>query len=211
MASDDTKDDASGRRAFLLAASGTVGAIGAGLLARSFVHTLAPTSQKKDRIITVDISTLKENTRITVLWQEQPVWIVRRSAATVAALASLDTRLKDPFSKDKDQQPENVLAHPEWRSLRPDISVLIGLCTHLGCVPIMQAEMTPQPYDQDWKGGYICPCHFSRFDMAGRVFKQGPALYNLAVPEYYYRDDHTLVIGALAQSSNTNDTSPHAS
>jgi len=136
-------------------------------------------------------------------WRGQPIWIVKRSKAMLDALPSLDDRLKDPKSQNKDQQPEYVLKNPEYRSIKADISVLVGLCTHLGCSPEMVAEIRPEPYDLQWKGGYFCPCHKSRFDMSGRVFDGVPAPINLLVPPHHYVDDTTLVIGVDPDNAGT--------
>ncbi|KEZ95575.1 ubiquinol-cytochrome C reductase, partial [Xanthomonas vasicola pv. vasculorum NCPPB 895] len=103
--------------------------------------------------VTADISALQEGQRMVLEWRGQPIWIVKRSKAMLDALPSLDDRLKDPKSENKDQQPEYVLKNPEYRSIKSDISVLVGLCTHLGCSPEMVAEIRPEPYDPQWKGG----------------------------------------------------------
>ena len=104
--------------------------------------------------------------------------------------------LRDPKSDNADQQPAYVKkANPELRSIKPEISVLVGLCTHLGCSPEIKAEIRPEPFDPEWKGGYFCPCHKSRFDMAGRVFQGVPAPTNLVVPPHYYENDTTIIIG----------------
>ena len=133
-------------------------------------------------------------------WRGQPIWIVKRSQAILAALPGLDGRLRDPDSENAEQQPDYVLAeNRQLRSIKPEISVLVGLCTHLGCAPEMVAEIRPEPYDAQWKGGYFCPCHKSRFDMAGRVFQDVPAPTNLVVPPHHYADDNTIVIGVDPQ------------
>ncbi|MNN60501.1 Ubiquinol-cytochrome c reductase iron-sulfur subunit [compost metagenome] len=117
-------------------------------------------------------------------------------------MPTLDARLKDPESGNADQQPAYVLkANPEYRSIKPEVSVLVGLCTHLGCSPEMVAEIRPEPYDAQWKGGYFCPCHKSRFDMSGRVFQDVPAPINLLVPPHHYTDDNTIVIGVDPQGA----------
>ena len=186
-----------GRRQFLTAATAAVGTLGMGFLTTPFVRSLGPTAfqARRQSPVMVDISSLGEGQRLTVHWQDQPVWVVRRSQAMLEALPFLNIRLKDPFSENTKQQPDYVLTHRLWRSIRPEISVLIGLCTHLGCIPQMVSAMAPQPFDDDWKGGYFCPCHRSRFDMAGRVYQQGPALANLVVPPYRFQDANTLMIG----------------
>ena len=136
-------------------------------------------------------------------WSPAPgVALDRYDVAILDALHGLDGRLKDPESGEKDQQPDYVLKqNPELRSIKPDLSVLVGLCTHLGCSPEMVAEIRPEPYDPQWKGGYFCPCHKSRFDMSGRVFKDVPAPINLKVPAHHYQDDNTIIIGVDPQGA----------
>jgi ubiquinol-cytochrome c reductase iron-sulfur subunit len=146
--------------------------------------------------VTVDISALQEGQRLVVEWRGQPIWIVKRSAAILAALPTLDGELRDPDSQNADQQPAYIQAEsPQLRSIKPEISVLVGLCTHLGCAPEMVAEIRPEPFDPNWKGGYFCPCHKSKFDMAGRVYQGVPAPTNLVVPPHYFADDATVVVG----------------
>ncbi|QWP79036.1 ubiquinol-cytochrome c reductase iron-sulfur subunit [Lysobacter sp. K5869] len=187
-----------GRRRFLTATTAVVGAVGAGFAAVPFIKSWNPSARAKlaGAPITADITGLAEGQRLILEWRGQPIWIVKRSKAILDALPTLDGRLRDPKSGNKDQQPDYVLkASPELRSLKPDISVLVGLCTHLGCSPEMKAEIRPEPFDTEWKGGYFCPCHKSRFDMAGRVFQGVPAPINLLVPPHHYENDNTIVIG----------------
>ncbi|MET0288481.1 MAG: ubiquinol-cytochrome c reductase iron-sulfur subunit [Pseudoxanthomonas sp.] len=187
-----------GRRRFLTATTAVVGAVGAGITAVPFIMSWNPSTRAKlaGAPVTADISGLQEGQRMILEWRGQPIWIVKRSKAILEALPGLDGRLRDPKSESIDQQPKYVLEKaPELRSIKPDISVLVGLCTHLGCSPEMVAEIRPEPYDPEWKGGYFCPCHKSRFDMAGRVFQGVPAPLNLLVPPHHYQDDNTIVIG----------------
>lgn len=193
-----------GRRRFLTATTAVVGAVGAGFAAVPFIKSWNPSARAKlaGAPVTADISALQEGQRLILEWRGQPIWIVKRSKAVLDALPGLDGRLRDPKSDNADQQPDYVRkANPELRSIKPDISVLVGLCTHLGCAPEMAAEIKPEPYDTDWKGGYFCPCHKSRFDMAGRVFQGVPAPTNLVVPPHHYADDNTLVIGVDPQGA----------
>ncbi|WP_407354393.1 ubiquinol-cytochrome c reductase iron-sulfur subunit [Luteimonas sp. R10] len=196
-----------GRRRFLTATTAVVGAVGAGFAAVPFIKSWNPSARAllAGAPVTVDISALQEGQRLVVEWRGQPIWIVKRSEAILEALPTLDDQLRDPDSENTDQQPEYVReASPELRSIRPEISVLVGLCTHLGCSPEMVAEIRPEPFDPNWKGGYFCPCHKSKFDMAGRVYKGVPAPINLAVPPHHYADDNTIVIGVdPSQSNNT--------
>jgi len=187
-----------GRRRFLTATTAVVGAIGAGFLAVPFIKSWKPSAVARlaGAPVTADLTGLQEGQRLVLEWRGQPIWIVKRSQAVLDALPTLDDRLVDPGSENADQQPAYVLtANPGLRSIKPEISVLVGLCTHLGCAPEMAAEIRPEPYDPDWRGGYFCPCHKSRFDMAGRVFAGVPAPTNLVVPPHYYENDTTLVVG----------------
>jgi ubiquinol-cytochrome c reductase iron-sulfur subunit len=126
-------------------------------------------------------------------WRGQPIWIIQRTPEQLAVLPSLDPMLKDPNSDNGDQQP--AFAQNVNRSLKPETLVLVGLCTHLGCAPKLYPELKPEPFDADWKGGFFCPCHKSRFDMAGRVYDGVPAPTNLVVPPYYFIDDNHIMIG----------------
>lgn len=203
MANDGVNDPVNaGRRKFLTATTAVVGAVGAGFVAVPFIKSWSPSTRAKlaGAPVVADISALQEGQRMILEWRGQPIWIVKRSQAILAALPGLDERLRDPDSDNAEQQPEYVLAaNRQLRSLRPEVSVLVGLCTHLGCAPEMVAEIRPEPYDAQWKGGYFCPCHKSRFDMAGRVFRDVPAPTNLVVPPHHYLDDNTIVIGVDPQ------------
>ncbi|MCL7714214.1 ubiquinol-cytochrome c reductase iron-sulfur subunit [Stenotrophomonas mori] len=199
MANDGVNEPVNaGRRRFLTATTAVVGAVGAGFAAVPFIKSWNPSAraQLAGAPVNADISALQDGQRLILEWRGQPIWIVKRSKAVLDALPTLDGRLRDPKSENADQQPDYVRkANPELRSIKPDISVLVGLCTHLGCSPEMAAEIKPEPYDTEWKGGYFCPCHKSRFDMAGRVFQGVPAPTNLVVPPHHYADDNTIVIG----------------
>lgn len=191
-----------GRRRFLTATTAVVGAVGAGFVAVPFIKSWNPSARAKlaGAPITADISALAEGQRLILEWRGQPIWIVKRSKAILDALPTLDGHLRDPKSENKDQQPAYITG--ELRSIKPEISVLVGLCTHLGCSPEMKAEIRPEPFDPEWKGGYFCPCHKSRFDMAGRVFQGVPAPTNLVVPPHHYENDTTIVIGVDPSQSN---------
>ena len=184
-----------GRRRFLTATTAVVGAVGAGFVAVPFIKSWNPSAKAKlaGAPVTADISALAEGTRMVLEWRGQPIWIVKRTKQMLDVLPTLDVRLRDPKSTNLDQQPE--YARNEFRSIKPEISVLVGLCTHLGCSPELVAEIKPEPFDPNWKGGYFCPCHKSRFDMAGRVFDGVPAPINLLVPPHHYENDTTIVIG----------------
>ncbi|BDU17593.1 ubiquinol-cytochrome c reductase iron-sulfur subunit [Lysobacter auxotrophicus] len=191
-----------GRRRFLTATTAVVGAVGAGFVAVPFIKSWNPSTRAKlaGAPVTADISALEEGQRLILEWRGQPIWIVKRSKAILDALPTLDAQLRDPKSENKDQQPAYITG--ELRSIKPEISVLVGLCTHLGCSPEMKAEIRPEPFDPEWKGGYFCPCHKSRFDMAGRVFQGVPAPINLLVPPHHYENDTTIIIGVDPSSSS---------
>lgn len=193
-----------GRRRFLTATTAVVGAVGVAGLAVPFIKSWNPSARAllAGAPVTVDISALQEGQRLIAEWRGQPIWIVRRSQAILEALPTLENELRDPNSENADQQPEYVReANPALRSIRPEISVLVGLCTHLGCSPEMAAEIRPEPFDANWKGGYFCPCHKSKFDMAGRVYQGVPAPTNLVVPPHYYADENTIVVGVDPQGA----------
>ena len=193
-----------GRRRFLTATTAVVGAVGVGFLAVPFIKSWNPSARAKlaGAPVIADLTGLQEGQRLVLEWRGQPIWIVKRSQALLDALPGLDAHLRDPQSTNADQQPAYVLkSNPEFRSIKPEISVLVGLCTHLGCSPEMVAEIRPQPYDPDWKGGYFCPCHKSRFDMSGRVFQGVPAPTNLVVPPHFYENDSTIVVGLDPQGA----------
>ncbi|GHA76424.1 ubiquinol-cytochrome c reductase iron-sulfur subunit [Cognatilysobacter bugurensis] len=190
-----------GRRRFLTATTAVVGAVGAGFVAVPFIKSWNPSARAKlaGAPVIADISALGEGQRLVFEWRGQPIWVVRRSAAVLKALPTLNDQLRDPDSQNPDQQPQ--YAANAGRSLKPEISVLVGLCTHLGCAPEMKAEIRPEPFDPNWKGGYFCPCHKSKFDMAGRVYEGVPAPTNLVVPPHHYENDTTLVIGVDPQGA----------
>lgn len=194
-----------GRRRFLTATTAVVGGAGAAVAAIPFIKSWLPSqrAQLAGAPVTADITALQEGQRLVFEWRGQPIWIVKRSKAMLEALPTLDGALRDPKSENADQQPEYIReANPELRSIKPEISVLVGLCTHLGCSPEMVAEIRPEPFDPNWKGGYFCPCHKSKFDLAGRVFQGVPAPTNLLVPPHHFVDDNTIVIGVDPDSSN---------
>lgn len=205
MANDGVNEPVNtGRRRFLTATTAVVGAVGVGFAAVPFIKSWNPSERAKlaGAPVIADLTGLQEGQRLMLEWRGQPIWIVKRSKAILDLLPTLDPRLRDPMSKNADQQPAYVLkANPELRSIKAEISVLVGLCTHLGCSPEMVAEIKPEPFDPEWKGGYFCPCHKSRFDMAGRVFQGVPAPTNLVVPPHYYQDDNTIVIGLDPQGA----------
>jgi ubiquinol-cytochrome c reductase iron-sulfur subunit len=208
MGSDAVDDhlENQGRRRFLTATTAVVGAVGVGFVAVPFIKSWNPSAKAKlaGAPVTADISALAEGQRLVFEWRGQPIWIVKRTKQMLDLLPSLDPRLRDPKSANADQQPDYVLKGDyHFRSIKPTISVLVGICTHLGCAPEMVAEIKPEPFDPDWKGGYFCPCHKSRYDMSGRVFDGVPAPFNLLVPPHHYADDNTIVIGVDPGAAKT--------
>ena len=183
-----------GRRRFLTATTAVVGAVGAGFAAVPFIKSWSPSARARfaGAPVSQDISALAEGAQLEINWRGQPIFIARRTSAMLDVMKSLDNLLADPQSAASDQPK---YAQNPTRSIKPDISVLVGVCTHLGCAPEHLPEVKPQPFDPDWKGGYFCPCHKSRYDLAGRVFKAQPAPANLPVPPYFFENDSTVVIG----------------
>ena len=188
----DTTDRLS-RRRFLTVSTSVVGALGVAAFSVPFIRAWQP--NRKAQIaaapIEVDISKLEDGQLIRVQWQGKPVWIVRRPAVMIAALLKPDERLLDPLSLQK-QQPD--YAQNSLRSIRPEIFVAVGICTHLGCSPTYLPK-TLSDHITNVQSGFFCPCHGSSFDMAGRVFAGGPASLNLAVPKYRYLSANRLLIG----------------
>ena len=205
MANDEVhKPVNTGRRRFLTATTAVVGAVGAGFAAVPFIKSWNPSARARlaGAPVVADISALQEGQRLSFEWRGQPIWIVKRSQAVLQALPTLNDKLRDPKSENVEQQPDYIRqANPELRSLKPEISVLVGLCTHLGCSPEMVAKIGPAPFDPEWKGGYFCPCHKSKFDMAGRVYQGVPAPTNLVVPPHHFADDTTIVVGVDPQGA----------
>jgi ubiquinol-cytochrome c reductase iron-sulfur subunit len=183
-----------GRRRFLTATTAVVGGAGVVAVAVPFIKSWEPSARAKNAgaPVLADISKVEPGQRLSVLWRGQPVWIVNRTPALLATLPQLDARLRDPKS-EIDQQPK--YAQNETRSIKPEWLVVIGICTHLGCSPEFVPEIKPEPFDPEWKGGFFCPCHKSRYDIAGRVFQGVPAPMNLVVPPYQFVSDKQILIG----------------
>jgi ubiquinol-cytochrome c reductase iron-sulfur subunit len=186
-----------GKRTWIIASS-CAGAIGAGFVAVPFVSSFAPSERAKaaGAPVEVDISALKPGEKMTVEWRGKPVWIVRRTPEQLAELPKLDGQLADPKSKRNADELTPPYARNEGRSIKPEILLVVGICTHLGCSPSDKFVPGPQPSLPDnWAGGFLCPCHGSTFDMAGRVFKDKPAPDNLEVPPHVYLSDSRILIG----------------
>jgi ubiquinol-cytochrome c reductase iron-sulfur subunit len=187
----------SSKRTWLIA-SGCAGAVGGVATAIPFVSTFQPSERAKaaGAAVEVDIGGIKPGEKITVEWRGKPVWIIRRTPEQLAALSKINGQLADPESKRKrgEQTPEYALN--EGRSIKPEFFVAVGICTHLGCSPSDKFQTGAQAsLPEDWPGGFLCPCHGSTFDMAGRVFKNKPAPDNLEVPPHMYLSDTKLLIG----------------
>ncbi len=182
------------RRRFLTAATSVVGAVGAGAVAVPFISSMQPSAraQAAGAPVEADFSKLEPGSKVTVEWRGKPVWIVRRTEQALKDLPTLDDQLRDPES-EVDQQP--TYCKNEYRSIKPEYLVTVGICTHLGCSPTYRPEIAPADLGPEWKGGFFCPCHGSRFDLAGRVYQGVPAPTNLVVPPYMYLGETRVVIG----------------
>ena len=192
----DTPIDSS-KRTWIIT-SACAGAVGGVATAVPFVSTFQPSERAKaaGAAVEVDISALKPEEKVTVEWRGKPVWIIKRTPEQLAELPKLDSQLADPKSERKPSELTPEYARNEWRSIKPEILVAVGICTHLGCSPTDKFTPGPQPsLPDDWKGGFLCPCHGSTFDMAGRVFKNKPAPDNLEVPPHMYLSETKLLIG----------------
>jgi ubiquinol-cytochrome c reductase iron-sulfur subunit len=182
------------KRRFLTKTATVVGAVGAGFLAVPFASSMRPSAKAEamGAPVEVDIEKLELGQRVVILWRGKPVWVVRRTPETLSSLVELDGALLDPKS-DQSEQP--VSSKNEVRAIKPEIFVAVGVCTHLGCSPVYRPDIAPADLGPDWKGGFFCPCHGSKFDMAGRVYKGVPAPVNLEIPPYYFASDNRIVVG----------------
>ncbi len=182
------------RRRFLTAAATVVGGAGAAAAAVPFVATMTPSAKTKaiGAPIEVDISQLRPGERMIEQWRGKPVWILRRTEEMLSGISSQNDVVSDPES-DKSGQPD--YAKNEFRAIEDEYLVVIGICTHLGCSPNYVESDAENPPAADWQGGFFCPCHGSRFDLAGRVYKGVPAPTNLVVPPYKFVSPSRLVIG----------------
>ncbi len=187
--------DNSKRRFLTTAASVVVGGAGVAAIAVPFVASMLPSAKARaaGAPVEVDISKLEIGQMITVEWRGKPVWVLNRSIESLATLPELNAELVDPDSDANTQQP--AYCKNENRSIRDNIIVLVGICTHLGCSPSYRPELAPADLGPEWKGGFFCPCHGSRYDLSGRVFKNMPAPKNLVVPPYHFLGDNRVVIG----------------
>lgn len=188
------------RRRFLTVATSVVGAAGVAGAAVPFIASWNPSERAKaaGADVTIDISKVEPGQLIRVIWRSKPVWVVRRTPEILAALGTHEDQLRDPNS-DEEQQP--AFAKNQYRSLKEEYLVLVGICTHLGCSPQHLKDGAFEQYAEGVKDGFFCPCHGSKFDMAGRVFQGVPAPLNLVVPPYYFVDDSTILIGSEGEAA----------
>jgi ubiquinol-cytochrome c reductase iron-sulfur subunit len=184
------------RRHFLSVATSVAGVAGVGMAAVPFVMSFKPSAkaQALGAPVQVDISKLEDGQMVRHMWRGKPVWVLRRSKEMLDRMRASGAELADPDSqKYPDQQP--AYAQNENRSLRPEILVVLGVCTHLGCAPIERFEVAPADLGPDWVGGFYCPCHGSKFDLSGRVYARVPAPSNLEVPPYRYLTETLILVG----------------
>lgn len=198
---DQTLPPDSHRRRLLITTS-AVGTVGLVTLAIPFVTSMSPSERALSAggPVEVDLSRIAPGTLTTVEWRGRPVWVLHRTPEMLAALGGHDAELVDPASA-QDQQP--FYATNPARSVRPEWFVATGVCTHLGCTPTFRPEAAPADLGPSWPGGFFCPCHGSRFDLAGRVFRNVPAPRNLEVPPYSFEGDQRLVVGVAPNLANT--------
>jgi ubiquinol-cytochrome c reductase iron-sulfur subunit len=192
----------SGRRTWIAITCGA-GAVGGAAVAVPFVASFAPSERAKaaGAPVQADISGLRPGEKMTVEWRGKPVWIVRRTEEQLASLKKTEPLVADPFSKRNPSELTPEYARNEPRSIKPEVFVCVGICSHLGCSPSDKFVVGPQPsLPDDWAGGFLCPCHGSTFDIAGRVFKNKPAPDNLEVPPHMYLSDTVLLIGEDKQA-----------
>jgi ubiquinol-cytochrome c reductase iron-sulfur subunit len=198
MATDESVNKT--KRRFLLGATTAVGTVGVIAAAVPFGMSLWPSERAKAAgvPVEVDISKLEPGQKINVEWRGKVVWVIHRTPAMLAGLPKLDGRVVDPKS-EVDHQPTE--AKNEGRSIKPEIFVAVGICTHLGCSPTFRPEVAPPDLGSDWLGGFFCPCHQSKFDLAGRVYKGVPAPTNLIIPPYKFLSDTRILVGADGKSA----------
>ena len=183
-----------GRRRFLTAATTVVGAVGVGFVLVPFVSSMQPSARARaaGAPVRADISKLEPGQMIRVKWRGKPVWLVRRTDKMLETLPTLVSQLRDPESLESEQP---AYAQNEFRSIKPEVLITVGICTHLGCSPTYRPDAGAADLGADWEGGFFCPCHGSKFDLAGRVYKSVPVPTNLVIPPHRYLSETELVIG----------------
>ncbi len=186
-----------GRRRFLTATTAVVGGLGIVSAAVPFIKSWEPSARAKaaGAPVTQSLAKIETGQMLSVSWRGLPVFVLNRTKAQLETLPTVDSRLVDPKSDGASASQQPKYAQNEVRSIKPEWLVVVGICTHLGCVPEFVPEIKPEPFDPNWKGGFYCPCHKSRYDLAGRVFSGVPAPKNLQVPPYHFIDDSTIQIG----------------
>jgi ubiquinol-cytochrome c reductase iron-sulfur subunit len=200
-AADDTVPEVDeSRRKFLIAATAGTGAVGAVLTAVPFVASWNPSESARAAGLPteVDLSKIEPGQMATFFWRKQQIYVVKRTPEMLASLPAHDAALKDPKSEESDQPK---YATNDARAIKPEVLVLIGTCTHLGCLPKTRFTPGDASVMPNWPGGFFCPCHGSKFDLAGRVFQGSPASVNLKVPPYSFEGDSKLIIGVDADSA----------
>ncbi|HKJ70162.1 MAG TPA: ubiquinol-cytochrome c reductase iron-sulfur subunit [Gammaproteobacteria bacterium] len=197
------------RRRFLNWTAAVVGSVGLGYASVPFFRAMSPSASAKAKgaPIEVDTSKLQEGQLVTAYWRSRPIWVLRRTQRELGTLTQVEDQLKDPDCK-ADQEPPALQKADFWqnstRAIRPELLVLVGICTHLGCIPKYKPEPgNPRLGGDDWLGGFFCPCHGSRYDLSGRVMNGSPAPLNLPVPPYYFADDHVIRVGELPGGEKT--------
>ena len=185
------------RRKFLTGSLSIVGGTGAAATLWPFLSSMAPSAKAKaaGAPVKVDISSLKEGEKIDLIWRKKPIWVVKRTKNMLDSINISDSQHKDPMSENIEQQPD--FAKNKYRSLKPEILVLEGVCTHLGCNPAYKPDINDDNLGKDWEGGFFCACHGSKFDLAGKVSNGSPAGANLKVPPYRFEDENTIIVGEL--------------
>lgn len=191
----DNQEINNGRRRFLILATSGAGGVAALGVATPFVASFFPSEKAKaaGAAVEIDVSKIESGQMMTAEWQGKPIWVVNRTAQQLKDLKALDGAVSDPKS-EVEQQPENC--KNETRSIKPNIFVAIGICTHLGCSPTYRPDVGAADLGGgSWKGGFFCPCHGSKFDLAGRVYAGVPAPTNLVIPPYKYLNDNVILVG----------------
>jgi len=193
-ATGEQRDVDAGKRRFLIGATAVVGGIGGVAAATPFVLSLFPSERAKAAGAPVeqDISKMEPGQQISLEWRGRVVWVINRTKEMLATLPKMDKRLADPNSEVPQQPP---YCKNEHRSIKPENFIAVGICTHLGCSPTYRPEVSPPDLGADWLGGFFCPCHQSKFDLAGRVFSGVPAPTNLVVPPHKYLSETRIVVG----------------
>jgi ubiquinol-cytochrome c reductase iron-sulfur subunit len=191
------------RRRFLVATTTVVGGAGVVAAAIPFVESMEPSARAiaAGAPVNGDFSKLEAGQLMTIKWRSRPIWILNRTQAQLKTLPEEDSRCKDPKSQEAQQLPETQNEH---RSLKPGVFVCVAICTHLGCVPTYRPQVAPPDLGPDWKGGFFCPCHGSRYDLAGRVLDGSPAPLNLPVPPYYFVNETTVRVGETKSGQHQN-------